>query len=138
MKQVICNQFIRYEEAPKNIIYTRYRHERPMDTITFSSSMPVTALYSVSGDVKSIEKDINIDSVANAVIAYFVLKGENAIDNDGLSRFVKKITGYTISIELTKVIKTLNIKAGFGYSYKSDEISLLNTTNEHTFSNPIN
>ena len=127
MQSIICPKIIRYEEAPHTTTYYRYRNSdgQNLGYFSFGESMPVTATYSVFADIKSKVIDIDLREVSNAIMAYFVLNGDTAIDDIKLSKFVSKIIGQSIKLHLTKVVKTLKIKANLGYKYITDEIILL-------------
>jgi len=126
MKLIICPKIVRNEQSPKFTTFDVYRHDQPTGRqITYNEPTSVDAVYGVYGEIDCYGKKVDADAVHNAVTAYFILKGDNAINDVALSKFVKKVTGHSVKIHLTSVLKRYEFTARLGHKYKTESIYLL-------------
>ena len=126
MRLIICPKIVRNEQSPKFTTFDVYRNNQPTGRqITYNEPTSVDAVYSVYGEIDCHGKDVDADAVHNAVTAYFVLKGENAINDVALSKFVKKVTGYSVKIHLTSVLKHYEFSARHAHKYTTESVDLL-------------
>lgn len=130
----------RTETAKEDIILARpASKERAGHTITRETGDAVIAHYYLDGlyDTDRGISNEQLRLIGNAIKALILLKGEESVDEQLITKFIKKTTGVKVKyLTISIATKTYTYSYRLGGKYQSDEIDLKSL--KATVSNSLN
>ncbi len=116
----------RDEVLLEDTIFYPIKNKTSDNVIRLKTGTAVSAIYNVFSEVTT-KKDISNQqkkNIGNAIKAFFILKGHEAVHEKKLAKFIKQETGVSVSIKFISVGKQFQTVFRPGIKVESEVITL--------------
>ena len=132
------NKFMSYdfnvardETLLEDTIFYPIKNKTDDNSTRLKTGTAVKATYTVVCDITTKHKlsGQQMRNISNVIKAFFVLKGDEAVDEKKLSKFIKQETGISVKVEFVSVGKQYETGFRPGIRVQTEVIDLLNVEN---------
>ena len=122
---------IRDEVLLEDTLFNSIKNKNADNLTRLKTGTPVSAIYNVFTEItaKTNVSTQQMREISNAIKAFFILKGDDAVDEKKLARFIKQETGISATIQFISVGKQFQTGFRPGIKVESEVITLFSIDN---------